>query len=226
MSTQPSEGNLARLRRELPREIRIVAVSKTQPTERILELYQQGQRDFGENYVQELATKKTLLPADIRWHFIGHLQSNKVRTIAPFVAFIHSVDSLKLLGEIHRQASRSARVIDCLLQIHISQEDTKFGLDEPSLFELAKAVCSHPGDYSNARLVGLMGMSTLTADQALIREEFRKLKQLLEELQLQYFGDAPWFRELSMGMSADYPIAVEEGATLLRIGSLLFGPRN
>ncbi len=227
MSTLPSEGALNRLRGELsPAGIRIVAVSKTQAPERIRILYDQGQRDFGENYVQELLAKQPLLPEDIRWHFIGHLQSKKVRSIAPFISVIHAVDSLHLLEEIQSQGSRLGRVIDCLLQVHISREETKFGLDEASLFDLAQTIGSRPGDFSQARLIGLMGMATLTDDQALVREEFRKMKELLGKLQEKFFADFPWFRELSMGMSSDYSIAAKEGATLVRIGSLLFGPRD
>lgn len=204
---------------------RLVAVSKTKTREDIWHLYHQGQRDFGENYVQEMIGKKEALPEDIRWHFIGHLQSNKVKLIAPFVHAIHSIDSIKLLAEVQKQAEKCQRPIDCLLQVHIAREQTKFGMNEPELIQLAEEVLLHPAHSGHVRLTGLMGMATLSADKDQIREEFRGLRELLQSLQKNYFKDFPYFRELSMGMSADYRIALEEGSTLVRIGSLLFGPR-
>ena len=196
--------------------ITLVAVSKTKPIEDILELYNLGHRDFGENYVQELAEKAEKLPNDIRWHFIGHLQTNKVKSIVPFIYLIHGVDSLKLLKEIDKQAEKNKRVIDCLLQVHIAQEETKFGFDETELLNLELK------QFSNVRIKGLMGMASLTDDINKIRFEFKSLKILFEKLKTQN----PELSILSMGMSADYKIAIEEGSNMVRIGSLLFGERN
>jgi len=196
--------------------ITLVAVSKTKPIEDILELYNLGHRDFGENYVQELAEKAEKLPTDIRWHFIGHLQTNKVKSIVPFIYLIHGVDSLKLLKEIDKQAEKNKRVIDCLLQVHIAQEETKFGFDETELLN------SELKQFSNVRIKGLMGMASLTDDINKIRIEFKSLKILFEKLKTQN----PELAILSMGMSADYKIAIEEGSNMVRIGSLLFGERN
>ncbi|NCT94803.1 MAG: YggS family pyridoxal phosphate-dependent enzyme [Chitinophagaceae bacterium] len=197
--------------------VTLVAVSKTKPVEDISALYALGQRDFGENYVQELADKQAKLPGDIRWHFIGHLQSNKVKYIAPFVHLIHSVDSLKLLKEINKQAQKHSRIIDCLLQVHIASEETKFGMDAS---ELEEALRESKG-LTQVRVCGLMGMASFSDDQALVQSEFRTLKQLF---------DASGFSKdqhiLSMGMSGDYPLAVEQGSNLVRIGSLLFGARQ
>jgi len=208
------------IRRELnDRHALLVAVSKTKPAEDILALYQLGQRDFGENYVQELLGKQAALPADIRWHFIGHLQSNKVKLIAPFVALIHSVDSLKLLREIDKQGMKNGRVIDCLLQVHIAEEETKFGFDANEL----AAVMDHleKDTLSHARVVGLMGMASFSSDAGKVHNEFRSLHRLYNELRTHH----PEFSTLSMGMSADYAAALGEGSTLVRIGSLLFGQR-
>lgn len=211
-----------RLMQELSsRHVKLVAVSKTFPPEDILSLYQKGQRDFGENYVQELLHKQAQLPGDIRWHFIGHLQTNKVKYLAPFIHCIQSVDSLRLLQEIHKQAQKHQRTIPVLLQIHIAQESTKFGLDEASL----KALLEQSHHYPGASIVGLMGMASLTADERRIREEFRYLKHLFDRIKTSYFPDDPNFCELSMGMSSDYALAIEEGSTLVRIGSLIFGAR-
>lgn len=198
------------------RQITLIAVSKTKPLEDILELYNEGQRDFGENYVQELISKYEQLPKDIRWHYIGHLQSNKVKYIAPFVHLIHGVDSEKLLSEINKQAVRNNRTIPCLLQIHIAQEETKFGLDETEL----KTVMARDenGDYQHISVKGLMGMASFSTDMQLVRKEFKQLKRI--------YNKFPQFDTLSMGMSGDYIIAAEEGSTMVRIGSLLFGSRN
>ena len=195
--------------------ITLVAVSKTKPVEDILDLYNLGHRDFGENYVQELAEKAEKLPNDIRWHFIGHLQTNKVRSITPFIYLIHGVDSLKLLKEIDKQAEKNKRVIDCLLQVHIAQEETKFGFDETELLNLELK------QFLNVRIKGLMGMASLTDDINKIRIEFKSLKTLFDKLKTQN----PELSILSMGMSADYKIALEEGSNMVRIGSLLFGER-
>ncbi len=200
----------------------LVAVSKTKPNEDLMELYQLGQRDFGENYVQELVDKAAALPKDIRWHFIGHLQSNKVKYIAPFVHLIHGVDSLKLLQEINKQAFKNNRTIDCLLQIHIAEEETKFGLDASELEQIITQIDQLP----NIRICGLMGMASFSDDENKVRNEFKHLNRLFTQHQswiLQHSGKEPI---LSMGMSGDYPMAIEEGSTLVRIGSLLFGARN
>jgi pyridoxal phosphate enzyme (YggS family) len=204
------------------KNVALVAVSKTKPVEDIKALYDLGQRDFGENYVQELSEKAEQLPKDIRWHFIGHLQSNKVKYIAPFVHLIHGVDSLKLLQEINKQAQKNNRVIDCLLQIYIAKEETKFGLDEEELnltisqFENLK--------MTNARLLGLMGMASFTDEKEKIREEFIYLKKLFDKhAQLSIINYQ--LKTLSMGMSSDYRIAIQEGSNMVRIGSLLFGER-
>ena len=201
--------------KELGANVRLVAVSKTKTVEEILALYAEGQRDFGENYVQELLDKQTRLPAEIRWHFIGHLQSNKVKYILPFVYLIHGVDSLRLLKEIDRQAAKSGRVVDVLLQVHVAREETKFGLDAAEVAEVMQAAPA----MANVGVRGLMGMASNTEDVEAVRAEFRGLKRLLDQ----------WFPVdgiLSMGMSGDYRVAIEEGSTMVRIGSLLFGKRG
>ncbi len=197
------------------KHVQLVAVSKTKPVEDILELYLLGQRDFGENYVQELVEKAEKLPKDIRWHFIGHLQTNKVKLIAPFVQLIHGVDSLKLLKEINKQAAKSERVIDCLLQVHIAQEETKFGFDEAELNQVMSQLNDSP--LTNIQIAGLMGMASFTENMEIVKEEFQKLKALFDQF--------PKLRILSMGMSSDYKIAVVEKSNMVRIGSLLFGQR-
>ena len=206
----------------------LVAVSKTKPIEDLQTLYDLGQRDFGENYVQELVDKAAVLPKDIRWHFLGHLQSNKVKYIAPFVGLIHGVDSLGLLKEINKQAAKNNRVIDCLLQIHIAKEETKFGFDITEAREAATH-CFIEKKYPHVNLCGLMGMASFTEDEKAIREEFSVLKSLFDEIKLlkekEDDKDSVSFNTLSMGMSADYAIALEKGSTLVRIGSLLFGAR-
>ncbi len=200
----------------------LVAVSKTKPVEDILELYDLGQRDFGENYVQELVGKFEQLPKDIRWHYIGHLQSNKVKYIAPFVHLIHGVDSLSLLKEINKQALKNNRIINCLLQIHIAKEETKFGLDSK---ELETILHTDLSELKNIRICGLMGMASFSNNMDLVRSEFKYLKTLFDKYaQLQTINHKP--QTLSMGMSADYQIALEEGSTMVRIGSLLFGTRD
>lgn len=196
--------------------ISLVAVSKTKPVEDILELYNLGHRDFGENYVQELDEKTKQLPNDIRWHFIGHLQTNKVKFIIPFVYLVHGVDSLKLLKEINKQAEKNKRVIDCLLQVYIAQEETKFGFDEAELLSLDLK------QFLNVRIKGLMGMASLTEDINKVRIEFKSLKTLFDKLKIQN----PELSILSMGMSGDYKVAIEEGSNMVRIGSLLFGERS
>ncbi|NUM43700.1 MAG: YggS family pyridoxal phosphate-dependent enzyme [Anaerolineales bacterium] len=202
----------------------LVAVSKTHTPEEIMVLYDKGQRDFGENRVQEMTPKWEAMPKDIRWHLIGHLQSNKVKYIAPFVHMIHAVDSLKLLQEIDKQAAKAGRIIPCLLQIHIAEEETKFGLGRQELLELLSSP-EFPA-LRNVEVRGLMGMATLTEHEDQIRKEFSGLKMLMEEIRGQFFSGKDSFRELSMGMSGDYRIALEEGSTMVRVGSLLFGPRH
>jgi len=209
----------------------LVAVSKTKTVEDILELYHLGQRDFGENYVQELVEKYEQLPKDIRWHFIGHLQSNKVKMIAPFVSLIQSVDSGKLLKEINKQARKNGRVIDCLLQVHIAKEETKFGLDEHELEEIGEATnyTNNTNEdnetYKNICIKGLMGMASFTDNNKVVRQEFSILKSLFEKYQALSLQPSA-FSILSMGMSGDYKMAIEEGSNMVRIGSLLFGKRN
>ena len=202
---------------------RLVAVSKTHPASRILDLYHQGQRVFGENRPQEMLEKQAALPADIEWHQIGHLQTNKVKTIAPFVSLIHSVDSLRLLQEIDKQALKCQRVIDCLLQFHIAEEETKFGLSEAEAVELLQS--AEFKALQNVRICGVMGMATFTDHTEQVRSEFRNLKSIFERLKAQFFIQQPHFKEISMGMSGDWELALEEGSTLLRIGSLIFGER-
>jgi pyridoxal phosphate enzyme (YggS family) len=206
------------------KNVTLVAVSKTKSSEDIKELYDLGQRDFAENYVQELADKYEQLPKDIRWHFIGHLQSNKVKQIASFVQLIHSADSLKLLKEINKQAEKNGRVIDCLLQVHIAQEETKFGLDEHELYELLETDSDELHELKNVRVTGLMGMASFTDDMNKVRKEFQYLKTVFDK-QIKSQTSNLKLQTLSMGMSADYKIAIEEGSNMVRIGSLLFGER-
>ncbi len=203
-------------------QVTLVAVSKTKPQEELMELYALGHRAFGENYVQELVDKEASLPKDIQWHFIGHLQSNKVKYIAPFVYMIHGVDSEKLLQEINKQAIKQNRIIDCLLQIHIATEETKFGFDGPALHELLMS--GRLAGYTNIRIRGLMGMASFSKDQALLIQEFTTLKMFFDKAQ-PAFPDGT-FNTLSMGMSSDYALAITKGSTMVRIGSLLFGARN
>ncbi len=203
----------------------LLAVSKTQSVEAILELYHLGQRDFGENYVQELLEKQPLLPADIRWHFIGHLQTNKVKMIAPFIHMIQSVDSLKLLLEIDKHAEKNQRAVRCLLQIFIAAEETKFGLDESELDSLSLMVHQNKedGKFNHSQIAGCMGMATMTDDKDQIRKEFNHLHAVFEKIKTSFPQDQ--VDTLSMGMSNDYEIALEAGSTMVRMGTLLFGKR-
>lgn len=204
------------------KNVTLVAVSKTKSVEEILELYQLGQRDFGENYVQELVEKYQQLPKDIKWHFIGHLQTNKVKLIAPFVHLIQSVDSEKLLKEINKEAGKNNRVIDCLLEVYIAKEETKFGLNEQELKELITRISgtNSTNSFKNICIKGLMGMASFTNDKEAVRKEFAFLKSLFDET------TNSELQTISMGMSADYQIAIEEGSNMVRIGSLLFGERE
>jgi len=203
------------------KDVTLVAVSKTKPVEMLMEAYNAGFKRFGENYVQELVDKHQTMPKDIEWHFIGHLQSNKVKYIASFVSLIHSVDSLKLLQEINKQATKNNRVIDCLLQIYIAEEDTKSGMTEEECLEILKAET-----LPNVRIVGLMGMTTLTDDETQIRREFKKLKDFYQTLTFNPQRlPHPSLTILSMGMSGDYGLAIEEGSNMIRVGSKIFGGR-
>lgn len=214
-------SNLLQIKSELPPQVTLVAVSKTKPAEAVMEAYSAGHRAFGENKVQEMTGKYEQLPKDIEWHLIGHLQTNKVKYIAGFVHLIHSVDSEKLLLEINKQAKKADRVIDCLLQVHIAKEETKFGM---SFEEVNKVFAS--GEFAaleNIRIRGLMGMSTNTDDETIVRNEFRSLSQFFNEIRSEIAP--PKFDILSMGMSGDYQIAIEEGSTMIRVGSTIFGSR-
>jgi PLP dependent protein len=217
------KDNLDELYRDIPPHVKIVAVSKTMPVEAILEAYQAGHRMFGENKMQEMVNKQPLLPGDISWHFIGHLQTNKVKYIAPFVEMIESVDSHRLLQEIDKQAGKCGRVIKCLLQFHIATEETKFGLD----MDEAVAILTSP-DYKslkNVSICGVMGMASFSDDNDLVRSEFQSLKAMKSQLRDNFFVDKPEFCEVSMGMTGDYKIAIEEGSTIVRIGTKIFGKR-
>lgn len=214
--------NLNQIEKTLPTGVKLIAVSKMKPIEDLRSAYEAGQRRFGENKVQELREKHPLLPEDMEWHMIGHLQTNKVKYIAPFVYMIHAVDSFKLLREINKRAKAHHRAIKVLLQVRIAKEDTKFGLDKASLFELV----NHPeiSDLKNVTLSGLMGMATNTSDQELIRSEFKQLKNYFDVLKTSHLKNDS-FCELSMGMSNDYKIAIEEGSTMIRLGTSIFGLR-
>lgn len=216
--------NIINLVEKLPESVRLVAVSKTKPNEDILAAYNAGQRIFGENKVQDLTRKYEELPKDIEWHFIGHPQTNKVKYIAPFISLIHGVDSIKLLKEISKQAAKHNRVVKCLLQFHIAEEKSKFGLNEEEAFLLLDSEAFRA--LKNVEIVGVMGMATYTDDEQQVRNEFRELKNIFSKLKNRYFSTSESFTEISMGMSGDYPLAVEEGSTLIRVGSKLFGARN
>lgn len=207
-----------------PTNTKLVAVSKTKPIEQIQELYEQGQRVFGESKARELTAKYEALPKDIEWHMVGHLQRNKVKYIAPYISLIHSVDSPRLLKEINKQAKKVDRVIDCLLQYHIADEESKYGFTEETAEELLGGEAF--AQMENVRIVGVMGMATFTEDKEQVRREFQHLRQIFEDLQANHFADQDSFREISMGMSGDYQIAIEEGSTMVRIGTLLFGERQ
>lgn len=208
---------------QLPANVTLVAVTKTRPVEVLQQAYDLGLRDFGENRVQEMIEKQPVLPADIRWHQIGHLQTNKVKYIAPFVHMIHSVDSLRLLEEINRQALKNNRTINCLLQIYIASEESKFGLDESELTGILESELLK--SLTNIRICGLMGMASFSDDLALVRSEFAGLKQLFVMIKKRFFADSAEFSILSTGMSGDYQIAIEEGSTMVRIGTALFCER-
>lgn len=220
----PIANKLKKINNALPEKVKLVAVSKTKPVEDILKAYETGHRIFGENKAQEMFVKQPLLPQDIEWHFIGHLQSNKVKYIAPYVKLVHSIDSVKLLAEVNKHAYKNNRIIDCLLQFHIATEESKFGLN------LKEALSIFNSDFfislKNIRIVGIMGMATFTDDMDVVRAEFTHLKSCFDELKEEFYKEDDNFKEISMGMSQDYEIAIEEGSTLIRVGSSIFGARN
>lgn len=215
--------NISFLKNSVPDSVTIVAVSKTMPPSIIMEAYESGQRVFGENRVQELMAKKDSLPADIRWHLIGHLQTNKVKLIVPFISMIESVDSYKLLKVIDREAEKAGRKVSCLLQIHIATEDTKFGFSIEEIGEMLND--SEFSSLTHITICGVMGMATFTDNTDIIRREFRQLRYIFESIRRDFFAMSENFRELSMGMSGDYITAIEEGSTIIRVGSLIFGER-
>jgi len=216
--------NISNILTQLPKGVRLVAVSKRQPETKLQEAYDAGHRIFGENLVQELVRKKDIFPADIEWNMIGHLQKNKVKYLVPFIHCIHSVDSLSLLKEINKRAEKVNRVINCLFEIHIAKEDTKSGI-KPD--DLKRLLTDNPlSQFPYVKIKGLMGMATNTDDIQIIRNEFRQLRQLRDELKSSFFADNSAFKELSMGMSNDYKIAIDEGATMIRLGTSIFGQRN
>lgn len=215
--------SIQQLQHSLPKGVSLLAISKYQPIEAIQEAYDAGQRLFGENHIQEMAAKAAALPQDIEWHFTGHVQTNKIKYMAPFVSLIHAVDSFRLLREIDKHAAKHDRCIDCLLQIHIAQEETKYGL---SIEECHNLLAHEPWrELQHVRIVGLMAMGSNTDDMEQVRSEFRRMKELFDELKSTYFANEPSFGQLSEGMTDDYPIAIEEGSTIVRIGSMIFGER-
>jgi len=218
------QQNLTELKQELPAGCKLIAVSKNQPAEKIMEAYNSGHRIFGENRVQELTGKYELLPKDIEWHLIGHLQSNKVKYIVPFVSMIHSIDSPRLLEEINKQAKKANRVVACLLQVHIAEEDTKFGFSPEEVTDLINAPVWQA--LTHVKIQGLMGMATFTDDQQQVRREFRSLRSIFDNLRSRQLPAQVTMQELSMGMSGDYKLAIEEGSTMVRVGTAIFGERS
>lgn len=218
-------ANISAIKKEIgTSNVKLIAVSKTKPVESILEAYEAGHRLFGENMVQELVEKHEKLPKDIEWHLIGHLQTNKVKYIAPFINLIHSVDSLKLIQEINKQALKHDRIIDCLLQLEIADEETKFGMDMAEAIEFLRS--KEFQELKNVRICGVMGIATLTDNPKMTAEEFYELKTFFNGLKDTFFRKDPAFKEISMGMSGDYKLAIEEGSTLIRLGSTIFGGRQ
>ncbi len=216
--------NLERIKATLPEQVTLVAVSKTKPVSDLQEAYDAGQRIFGENHALEMRDKHEVLPNDIQWHFIGHLQTNKIKYIIPFVTLIHSIDSANLLEAVNKEARKHDRIVDYLLQFHIATEETKFGLDLDEARQLLNSDAFR--EMHNIRICGVMGMATFTDDTEQVHNEFRNLKSIFDTLKHDYFAEQPQFKEISMGMSDDYPIAIEEGATLVRVGSKIFGARK
>ena len=215
--------NIVSIIHDLPPHVRLIAVSKTQSRETLLEAYKAGQKAFGENKVQELITKAASLPSDIQWHFIGHLQTNKVKLLVPFVHMIHSIDSMKLLSEVEKEAGKAGRVVPCLLQVHIATEETKFGLDPGEVILILES--AEYKAMNHIRLAGLMGMATFTDNETLIRQEFRYLRDCFIKTKAKYFPLDNEFNILSMGMSGDFKLALDEGSNMLRIGTAIFGDR-
>ena len=219
--------NLEKVRKTIPSGVLLVAVSKTKPVEDLQEAYDAGQRVFGENHALEMRDKHEVLPKDIDWHFIGHLQTNKIKYIVQYVRLIHSIDTFNLLQAVNKEAVKHDRVVDCLLQFHIAEEETKFGLSMEEAEEILNFVETHGrASLQNVRICGVMGMATNTDDMAQVRKEFHHLKEIFDTLKAKYFADCEWFKEISMGMSHDYPIAIEEGSTMVRVGSKIFGERH
>lgn len=217
-------NNLSAVRKNIPADVQLVCVSKFHPDEALLEAYKAGERIFGESKVQEMCGKYERLPKDIQWHFIGHLQTNKIKYIVPFVELIHGVDSYKLLVEIDKQAAKINRVVNCLLQVHIAIEETKFGFSPEELLDTLRA-----GEWQSlqhVKICGLMGMATFTDTKIQVKTEFRELKTLFDQAKSDYFAEEPAFKNLSMGMSDDFQLAIEEGSNMVRVGSLIFGNRN
>ncbi len=215
--------NLRLLNHSIPVNVQLIVVSKTQSIETLTKVYEAGHKVFAENKVQELLTKAAALPSDIQWHFIGHLQTNKVRLIVPFIHMIQSIDSMKLLKEVEKEAGKIGHIIPCLLQMHIASEETKFGLDHGELIEILDS----PGfrDMKHIRIDGLMGMATFTNNVAVVKQEFRTLKETFDEIKANFFSQCSDFSQLSMGMSGDYKLAIEQGSTMVRIGTAIFGER-
>lgn len=218
------QSNIQELRKHIPSDVKLVCVSKFHPAETVMEAYDAGERIFGESRVQELVQKQPELPADIQWHFIGHLQTNKIKFIVPFVKLIHGVDSWKVLNEINKQAEKAAKKTACLLQVHIADEETKFGFSEEELIDLISG--NELQNLHNVQIAGLMGMATFTENENQVRKEFRSLKILFDKIKSEYFSNDEAFCELSMGMSQDYQIAIGEGSTMIRIGTSIFGERE
>lgn len=216
--------NLTNIKDGIPANVALVAVSKTKPNELIEEAYNYGQRIFGENKAQELKNKAETLPKDIEWHFIGHLQRNKVKYIAPYTSLIHSIDSIKLLTEVNKQANKNNRTIDCLLQFHIAMEESKFGLSIEEAYEMLTS--AEFSSLQNIKIVGVMGMASFINSEEQVRNEFSSLKHIFSQLKSSFFKETETFKTVSMGMSGDYKLAIEEGSTMVRIGSAIFGNRN
>jgi pyridoxal phosphate enzyme (YggS family) len=219
------QNNLRSIQAALPEKVTLVAVSKTKPVSDLMEAYETGQRIFGENKIQEMTDKWETMPKDIQWHMIGHVQTNKVKYMAPYVSLIHGVDSLKLLQEINKQAAKNNRVIDCLLQVYIAEEESKFGFDEEELSEVLKQVQYDKNELNHIRIVGLMGMATFTDNQTQVEKEFSRLKTIFDQYSNLNTKNCQ-LNTLSMGMSGDYQLAIECGSTMVRIGSSIFGNRN
>ena len=222
--TMSISNNLTQIKSQLPAHVTLVAVSKTKPVADLMEAYDAGQRIFGENKIQEMTDKWEVMPKDIEWHMIGHVQTNKVKYMAPYVSLIHGVDSLKLLQEINKQAAKNNRVIDCLLQVYIAEEESKFGLDEQELDEILNEIQHNKENYKNIRIVGLMGMATFTENQNQIEKEFKHLKTIFDKYSKLNTENCQ-LNTLSMGMSGDYQLAISCGSTMVRIGSSIFGSR-